>query len=61
MPGFVTLNAEMFYCTREKYSVLGMNEDIEIKFPPKDHNLQNIALGNNLEIFMPWEDVLGAW
>lgn len=51
----------MFYCTRDKYSVLEMNEDIEIKFPPKDHNLQNIALGDNLVVFMPWEDVLGAW
>lgn len=41
--------------------MLEMNEDIEIKFPPKDHNLQNIAFGDNLEVFMPWEDVLGAW
>lgn len=51
----------MFYFTREKYSASGMNEDIEIKLPHKDYNLQNLALGNNLEIFMPWEDALGAW
>lgn len=41
--------------------MLGMNEDIEIKLPPKGHNFQNMALGDNLETFVPWERTGGAW
>lgn len=58
-PDFAALNVERSYSAREKYLECPGLRMTQTKLLPQDCNFQNIARGENLDIFMHQKDALG--
>lgn len=50
-PGSIALNVERSYSAHKEYPVSWTCDDTETKLLPKDCNFQNVACGDNLDIF----------